>query len=176
MAASEICCRQTVQGEVHGIRGDQTQGDALKFSRRGDVIHTVNVTEIARWIAIGVERVHKGAANEIQPHGREVQKHRHGRERTVCGGVLLPQGDGTIQGKLEPYDLSVHDLFVVHRTHGDLLLFVQKPAAGPAYDLVFHEVGIIVEELDGGNAVFPKENGIIVSRLQTLSLYFHCRC
>ena len=51
-------------------------GNSFKIEFLRSVIHPVDVSKVARRIAIFVENIHEGTANEVQPHGREVQKHK----------------------------------------------------------------------------------------------------
>ena len=150
--------RETVEGEVHGVGGDQPQGNILKGKLLGGVVHSVDMAKVAGGITVGVEGIHKGAADEIQPHGREVQKHRNGRGEAVLRLAFPLQGHRAVQGELQTDDLAVDDLLVVHRAHRHLLPLVQKPPAGAADDLVLHQIGVIIENAYRGYVVVLKKS------------------
>ena len=72
-------------------------GYSLKGKLSGCIVHSVDMSEIAGRIAVLVEGVNEGTADEIQPYGREVKEDRHGRFDPILLLVFLAEFLGAVQ-------------------------------------------------------------------------------
>ena len=138
--------RESVEGEVHRIGGDQMHGYIFKRKFSGGVVHPVDMPEIAGGIVVLMERINEGTAYEVQPNGREVEKYRHRRSCAILSFIFIAELLSAVQREAQTNDLSVDDLFIIHRSNRHLLSLIQKPTSGATYDLILHKIGIVVEK------------------------------